>query len=224
MKKLFPLVTVDIALFTVVDWELRVLIVKRQNDPAPDTWALPGGVLQPDLDDSLEGTAMRILHSKVGVDVRHLEQVTTVSGPERDPRGWSISTLYYALLPGERVPAAAGQSVTAVDWCAPSTVQERLAFDHGALLLQALMLLRDKVRQGALPLHLLPEKFTLTDVQRACEAVLGRTMDKGAFRRLIKDEPDLLLLPGEFLRGPQRPAQLYRASADFRFDAERQDR
>ena len=161
MKKLFPLVTVDIALFTVVDWELRVLIVKRQNDPAPDTWALPGGVLQPDLDDSLEGTAMRIMHSKVGVDVRHLEQVTTVSGPERDPRGWSISTLYYALLPGERVPAAAGQSVTAVDWCAPSTVQERLAFDHGALLRHALMLLHGKVRQGALPLRRLSKNLRL---------------------------------------------------------------
>ena len=90
-------------------------------------------------------------------------------------------------------------------------------------MLRQALLLRDKLHQGALPLHLLPEKFTLTEVQRACEAVLGRTMDKGAFRRLIKDEPDLLLLPGEFLRGPQRPAQLYRASDDFRFEAERQD-
>jgi ADP-ribose pyrophosphatase YjhB (NUDIX family) len=223
MKKLFPLVTVDIALFTVVDWELHVLIIKRENDPAPDAWALPGGVLRPDLDGSLDDTARRVLQSKVGVDVRHLEQVTTVSGPDRDPRGWSISTLYYALLPEEQVPAEAGLSVTAVDWRSPSSLDKRLAFDHGFLLRQALLMLRERVQQGALPLHLLPDKFTLTDVQRACEAVLGRPLDKGAFRRLIKDEPALLLLPGEFFRGPQRPAQLYQASADFRFEAQRRD-
>lgn len=223
MKKIFPLVTVDIALFTVVDWQLRVLLVRRENDPAPDAWALPGGVLRPDLDDSLADTARRVLRSKLGIDVRHLEQVTTVSGPERDPRGWSISTLYYALVPGEQVPAEAGRSVKAVAWRSPSAHPERLAFDHDDLLQRALLLLRAKVRHGALPLHLLPEKFTLTDIQRACEAVLGRTMDKGAFRRLIKDEPALLLLPDEFFRGPQRPAQLYRASPDFRFGADRRD-
>ncbi len=221
MKKLFPLVTADIALFTLVDWELRVLLVKRENDPAPDKWALPGGILRPDLDSSLDETAMRVLISKVGVEVRYLEQVTTVSGPERDPRGWSISTAYYALLPGELVPAVAGTAVKEIEWRSPLLRRDRLAFDHGFLLQQALAQLRMKVRHGALPLHLLPEKFTLTDVQHACEAVLGRTLDKGAFRRLIKDEPSLVILPGEFLRGPQRPAQLYQASADFRFEAER---
>jgi 8-oxo-dGTP diphosphatase len=173
--------------------------------------------LRPDLDGSLDETAIRVLKSKVGVDVRYLEQITTVGGPDRDPRGWSISTAYYALLPGELVPAAAGTSVKAIAWCAPVEIQDQLAFDHGFLLNQALARLRQKVRQGALPLHLLSEKFTLTDVQRACEAVLGTRLDKGAFRRLIKDEPALRLLPGEFLRGPQRPAQLFEAVPDFRF-------
>lgn len=217
MKKLFPLVSADVVLFTVVDWELRVLLVKRENDPAPDTWALPGGLLRPDLDASLDDTAMRVLGSKVGVAVRYLEQVMTVSGPVRDPRGWSVSTVYYALLPGERVPAAAGASVTAVKWCSPVALPHPLAFDHDHLLGEALTRLRVKVRQGALPLHLLSQKFTLTDLQRACEAVLGTRLDKGAFRRLIKDEPALCLLPGEFLRGPQRPAQLFQAASDFRF-------
>ena len=217
MKKLFPLVTANIALFTLIDWQLRVLLVKRDNDPAPDRWALPGGILRPDLDSSLDETAMRVLKSKVGVDVRYLEQVMTVSGPDRDPRGWSISTAYYALLPGELVPAAAGASVKEVEWRSPTGLQDQLAFDHGFLLSEALTRLRQKVRQGALPLHLLSEKFTLTDLQRACEAVLGTRLDKGAFRRLIKDEPALCLLPGEFLRGPQRPAQLFEAAPDFRF-------
>jgi len=217
VKKLFPLVTVDVALFTVVDGGLRVLIVRRENDPAPDKWALPGGILKPDVDKCLDDTAMRVLSSKVAVDVRHLEQVTTVSGAERDPRGWSISTAYYALLAGELVPAVAGASVKAIDWCDPTDLQDRLAFDHEFLLNAALTRLRAKVRQGALPLHLLSQKFTLTDLQRACEAVLGTRLDKGAFRRLIKDEPSLCLLPGEYLRGPQRPAQLFQAATGFQF-------
>jgi 8-oxo-dGTP diphosphatase len=77
--------------------------------------------------------------------------------------------------------------------------------------------LQDKVERGALPLHSLPAKFTLTDLQRACEAILGRELDKGAFRRKIADQPTLVLVPGEYVRGPQRPAQLYRAAADFSF-------
>jgi hypothetical protein len=115
----------------------------------------------------------------------------------------------------------AGASVKEIEWGAPEALQHRLAFDHGFLLQNALATLRTKVQQGALPLHLLPEKFTLTDVQRACEAVLGHCLDKGAFRRLIKDEPSLLPVPGAFLRGPQRPAQLFQASKDFEFQPRR---
>ena len=73
------------------------------------------------------------------------------------------------------------------------------------------------MERGALPLHLLPAKFTLTDLQRACEAILGRELDKGAFRRKIADQSTLVLVPGEYVRRPQRPAQLYRAAADFSF-------
>jgi 8-oxo-dGTP diphosphatase len=217
MKKLFPLVTADISLFTLIDGGLHVLIVQRENDPAPGAWALPGGILKPDIDSSLDDTARRVLASKTELDVPHLEQVATVSGPGRDPRGWSISVLYYALLPSDQVPAVAGTSVNDIAWMRADASRPRLAFDHGMLLQRALATLRKKVNDGALPLHLLPEKFTLTEVQRACEAVLGSPLDKGAFRRNIKDEPSLLVIPDEFFRGPQRPAQLYRAAGDFVF-------
>jgi hypothetical protein len=157
------------------------------------------------------------LRSKTGVDTLYLEQVMTASGPDRDPRGWSLSVVYYALLPRDLAPAVAGKSVEVISWFDPDATEPRLAFDHEKLLQCALTTLRRKVRDGALPLHLLPEKFTLTDLQHACEAVLGSRLDKGAFRRLIRDEPSLLLIPGEFLRGPQRPAQLYRAADHFKF-------
>lgn len=217
MKQLFPLVTVDIALFTLLDNRLRVLLIKRANEPSLGAWALPGGILRPEEDTGLDATAVRVLLSKTKVGVPHLEQVTTASGPDRDPRGWSISTLYYALLPCDKVHAVAGDTIEEIAWFDPSAPRRRLAFDHATLLKHALLALRRKVENGALPLHVLPEKFTLTDLQRACEAVTGRSLDKAVFRRQMKDQPWVLPVAGEFQRGPQRPAQLYRVADGFRF-------
>jgi len=216
-KRLFPIVTADVALFTLADYRLRVLLIRRANDPTPGGWALPGTVLKPDVDRNVDDAALRALASKTRVVLPHLEQVTTSSGPDRDPRGWSVSVLYYALLPSDQVQAVAGDKTEAIEWCDPERPGHRLTFDHSQLLARALATLQDKVERGALPLHLLPAKFTLTDLQRACEAILGRELDKGAFRRKIADEPTLVLVPGEYVRGPQRPAQLYRAAADFSF-------
>lgn len=216
-KRLFPIVTADVALFTLADQALRVLLIRRANDPTPGGWALPGTVLKPDIDRTVDDAALRAVASKTRVVLPHLEQVATSSGADRDPRGWSVSVLYYALLPSDQVPAVAGDKTEAIEWCDPVKPGHRLAFDHAVLLEKALDTLRDKVERGALPLHLLPALFTLTDLQRACEAILGRDLDKGAFRRKLTDQRVLVPVVGEFLRGPQRPAQLYRAASDFEF-------
>ena len=217
MKKLFPLVTADIALFTIHEGSLRVLLVKRANAPELGRWALPGGVLDPVSDADLDDTARRVLSGKTGVDVPFLDQVATFSGATRDPRGWSLSVLYYALLPRDQVPAVAGSKTAAIEWRDAFAPGHRLAFDHAELIAAALATLRDKVERAALPLHLLPERFTLTELQQTCELILGRSLDKSVFRRRLKDEPGIVQIEGEFLYGAQRPAQLYRAAADFRF-------
>ncbi len=217
MKKLFPLVLTDIALFTVEDRQLKVLMVQRQEAPAAGQWALPGGILRPDIDRNLDDTAMRVLRTKTNVDVPYLEQVATFSGPDRDPRDWSVCTLYYALLPHDRINAVKGDKTDAVAWCNARRPGHRCAFDHTLLLRTAVAKLQDKVERAALPLHLMSDRFTLTDLQQACEAILDRDLDKSVFRRRIKDDPALALLPGEFLRGPQRPAQLYQATKGFVF-------
>ena len=215
--RLYPLVSADVALFTLIEHKLRVLLIKRANEPTPGGWALPGTVLKPSIDRSVDDAALRALASKTRVVLPHLEQVTTSSGPDRDPRGWSVSVLYFALLPSDQVPAVVGDKVESIEWCDAERPGHRLAFDHLILLPQALKKLRDKVENGALPLHLLAGKFTLTDLQRACEAILGTHLDKGAFRRKISDEPALIAVRGEFMRGPQRPAQLYRRAPNFVF-------
>lgn len=216
-KRLYPIVNADVALFTLADSKLRVLLIQRANNPAPKGWALPGGLLNPEIDNSLDDTALRVLATKTRVALPHLEQVVTHSGPNRDPRGWSVSTLYYALLPSDKVPAVAGDKTEAIEWCDPDRPGHRLGFDHAEMLSNALVTLRDKVARGALPLHLLPPKFTITDLQRACEAILGRELDKGAFRRQLKTSTDLQIINGEFVRGAQRPAQLYCAAQEFSF-------
>jgi 8-oxo-dGTP diphosphatase len=216
-QRLYPLVTADVALFTLLDSHLRVLLIRRANKPVPGGWALPGGVLEPDIDRTLEDTALRMLAEKTRVVVPHLEQVAAASGATRDPRGWSVSALYFALLPSDKVPAVAGDKTEAIEWCDPERPGHRLAFDHAELLAKALAALRAKVEHRSLPLHLLPEKFTLRELQRAVEEILGRRLDKAAFRRQIRDDPSLVPVEGEYLRGAQRPAQLYRAAEGFGF-------
>jgi hypothetical protein len=98
-----------------------------------------------------------------------------------------------------------------------------LAFDHAQLLQAARCALRERVKRHALPMHLLPQKFTLTQLQRVCEMILrtGRQdnvqLDKGAFRRRFAHAPDVVAIEGEFVTGAQRPAQLYRMAMGFRF-------
>ena len=217
IRMLYPLVSADIALFSVEQDRLRVLLVQRAQEPAALAWALPGAILKPDEDDDLHATACRALHEKISVAIPHLAQVGAFSGRHRDPRGWSISVMFYALLPGDQVNALVSSRVEAVEWVDASNLGRPLAFDHGLLLGAALDVLRGKVERHALPLHLLPERFTLTALQRTCEAVLGRALDKSVFRRRLKDSEDLVELAGEFVLGAQRPAQLYRAREGFAF-------
>lgn len=215
---LFPLVCVDVALFSIVEDSLRVLLVQRAEEPFQRRWALPGGILKPGIDDSLQSTATRVLRDKVSVRIRHLEEIRTFSGPDRDPRGWSISALYCALLPYDQVNALVQNKVEALEWAIAEKPGHRLAFDHGAQLAIALETLRNRVAYPVLPLHMMPEKFTLSALQQTCEIILGRGIDKAAFRRRIKGSRDLVELQGEKLHGPHVPAQLYRAREGFAFE------
>lgn len=215
-KDLFPLVGVDVALFSVVDERLKVLLVKRAREPEIRRWALPGGMLKPHLDASLTATARRMLADKVAVELPHLEEVATYSGPDRDPRGWSVMVLFYALLPLDKINAVVRNKVEAVEWADASAPGHRLAFDHAEQLAAAVKKLRAKVADDALPLHLLPEKFTLSQLQSVVSVILGQPVDKSSFRRRLKTSSDLVELD-EFVRGAQRPAQLFRASEGFLF-------
>jgi 8-oxo-dGTP diphosphatase len=218
-REWYPMVLVDVALFSVMDDRLHVLLVRRSEEPHAGQWALPGGILKPDVDQNLRGAAQRVMRGKLSVDVPYLEEVCTASGPQRDERGWSISVLHLALLQMDQVHVAVGKKIDALQWVDACSIGSPLAFDHAELLRKAMARLQTKVERHALPLHMLPHKFTLPQLQRTCEIILGRDLDKSVFRRRLKDlhSQDLVEIAGEMFRGGQRPAQLWRAGDGFQF-------
>jgi 8-oxo-dGTP diphosphatase len=208
-----PLTTVDVVIFTVLDERLQVLLVKRPEgpeEPYPNAWALPGGFVDVKKDDSLEACARRKLLDKTGVKSPYLEQLGSWGGKTRDPRGWSATHAYFALLPADSVPLVQDEAKPAkwhvVDELSP---RKRLAFDHSDILQTALERLRSKVEYTSLPAFLLPEPFTLPQLQAVYEVVLGRAIDKSGFRTRAL-AADFLVEEGLLDVGAPRPAMGYR--------------
>jgi 8-oxo-dGTP diphosphatase len=210
MPKPHALVTVDLVIFTVRDELLQVLLVQRGAPPFKDRWALPGGFVRED--EPLEEAALRELEEETGVREVYLEQLYTFGEPHRDPRGRVITVAYFAHTAGDRQALAAGTDAAAARWW-PAGAPPPLAFDHRRILDYGVERLRNKLEYTTVGFQLLPARFTLTQLQRVYEAILGRALDKRNFRRKM-ELLDILTPLEEWVReGPSRPAQLYRFSA-----------
>ena len=140
-----PLCTVDMSIFTVINGQLQVLLVKRANFPKKGQWALPGGFIDLQRDRSIEDTAFRKLKEKTGVESPYLEQVKTIGNPTRDPRGWSITVLYFALISSDGIELVSDSSSSEVEWVPfKEAIKKRLAFDHKSLIENCYDRLRSK--------------------------------------------------------------------------------
>ena len=205
-------VTVDAVVFGVEDDDLKVLLVRRGVEPFQGQWALPGGFVGPD--EGLDEAARRELREESGADVRHLEQLYTFGDPRRDPRERVITVAYFALvdLPAHRLRAAT--DATDAAWF-PALAPPALAFDHDHILETAIGRLRAKLGYAPVGFELLPAKFTLTEVQRLYEIILGRPMDKRNFRRKVL-ALDVLVELDE-----RRSGVAHRAPRLYRFDEDR---
>lgn len=199
-----PILTVDIVLLTLKDDAMHVLLQTRDRAPHAGRVGLIGGYVHPEEDRSTAEAAARVLRDKAGLRVRLLEQLMTFSGIDRDPRGWSASVAYYALLPGEDVPLA--RRLTAV----PLDQARGLPFDHDAILARAADRWRRRAAYSSLPAFLLPEQFTLPALRGAYEKMLGRTLNDSAFRRKIDELRLIVPVDGATSKVTARPAQLYR--------------
>ena len=200
-------VTVDCVVFGLDDEDLKVLLIRRDLPPFEDKWALPGGFVR--LDETLDEAARRELQEETSLERVFLEQLYTFGGIDRDPRERVITVAYYALvrLSDHRVQAAT-DARDAV-WFAMDDLPP-LAFDHDQILATAHQRLQGKVRYQPIGFELLPPKFTLTQLQKLYEIVLGRVLDKRNFRKKIQGMGILEELDEVEKDVAHRAARLYR--------------
>lgn len=196
-------VTVDLVVFSIRDGMLWFLVLRRQRDPERGRLALPEGYVG--RGEALDAAAGRILEEETGIRHAYLEQLYTVDGPARDPRGHVVSVAYLGVVPeADLRPDAA--------WT-PAREPPRLAFGHRAILQIAVERLRTKTEYSTVPLRFLPETFTLTEVQAVYEVLLERELDKRNFRRKMLALEAIEETERVRRTGAHRPARLYRLSA-----------
>lgn len=208
-----PFVRIELALLGIEEGGLVVLLAKRAEEPFAGLWALPGGVLRIDLDEDLAAAANRIAGERLNTQVRSLQQLGAVGSASRDPRApWGLSVVYRAAMRTSDLSAQPGKRVDSLAWHPVDRLPaaRHFAFDHLELVRTAVDELRTRVQGMAIPQGLLPEEFTLGELQAACEAVLSRPLDKSSFRRKLADAGQVEAIEGAMRGGANRPAQLYR--------------
>jgi len=204
--------TVDCVVFGFDEAELKVLFIRRGLAPFKDKWALPGGFVR--VEETVDEAARRELMEETGLKDVFLEQLYTFGEVGRDPRERVVSVAYYALVKLAEHPATGASDASDAAWF-PAAEPPALAFDHAQILSVAAERLRGKVRYEPIGFELLPEKFTLSQLQHLYEAVLQAPLDKRNFRKKILSMGLLIPLQEQVRTGAHRPAQL------FRFDAKK---
>jgi 8-oxo-dGTP diphosphatase len=220
-----PSVAVDVVLLTVAEGSLRTLLVGRTSQPQLGRWAIPGGFVG--VDESLDEAAARVLATKAGLDGVFTEQLYTFGDPSRDPRTRVISVVYYALVEPTRLEGAvaarddhrltlahldveANGHVRAVRARADDGRDLPLAFDHDLILATAVERIRGKLGYAPIGFELLPATFTLLELRRVHEAILGHALNKDSFRRTVTSR-GLVEPTGELATGlGHRPPEMYR--------------
>ena len=207
-----PALTVDCVVFGFDDGELKVLLIRRDLEPFKGSWALPGGFVH--LDETLDDAARRELREETGVQDVYLEQLYTFGDLKRDPRERVVTVAYYALVPLGRHQLKPATDASAAAWFGVADLPT-LAFDHDRIVTTAVTRLKGKVRYQPIGFELLPETFTLSQLQHLYEAILERTLDKRNFRKK--------LLGMEFLVETDQIEQdvSHRAARLYRFDEEK---
>lgn len=204
-----PGLTVDCVIFglDLEEETLRVMLIQRDVEPYESEWAIPGGFVR--RGETLMEAASRELEEETGIEDVFLEQLYTFGDPNRDPRGWIVSVAYYALVSPDKHRIHATADARQAKWF-PVTSVPRLAFDHQEILDKALERVRGKLTYAPLGFELLPQKFTIKQLQKVYEIVLGRTLDNRNFRKKIF-AMDVLRELGEMQMGvPHRAARLYK--------------
>jgi ADP-ribose pyrophosphatase YjhB (NUDIX family) len=199
--------TVDLVIFTVNDDMLKVMLVKRAENPFADCWAIPGGFLK--TSESLEDAALRVLKEKAGVENVYVEQLYTFGDPDRDPRARVITVSYFALIPWKNLVQPESDKVTDLMW-APVDHLPKLAFDHKEIVQYGVQRLRAKASYSNIVYGLMTRHFSLSELQKIYETILNHKLDKRNFRKRILATGLLQETGKKNAAGAHRPAMLYK--------------
>lgn len=175
-----PAVTTDCVIFTYEDWKLKVLLVKRRGEPYKGEWALPGGFLRSD-ETAREG-ALRELREETALEASAIGELGVFSAPDRDPRERVITIAFYALVKPSEVEG--GDDADEAAWFSIDELPQ-LAFDHADIINAALERLRRDIHFEPIGFDLLDDEFTIPDLQRLYEIILGVKFDRRNFQRKI---------------------------------------
>lgn len=200
-----PAVTTDCVIFGFDGQDLKVLLIQRGIEPYKGCWAFPGGFLNPD--ESAETGALRELKEETGIESAYIEQFHTYSTPDRDPRERVITIAYMTLVKIQE--AHGGDDAADARWFPVGKIPN-LAFDHDMILRDALVRLREKIHFHPIGHDLLPEKFTMKELQTLYEGVLGVHFDRRNFAKKMQHLDILVQLEETIWPTPKREAFLYK--------------
>ncbi|MFC4145112.1 NUDIX domain-containing protein [Micromonospora mangrovi] len=203
--------TADLAVLTVREGRLEVLVIRRGNEPFLGCPALPGGFVR--ADESVDETAVRELAEETGLTGLHLEQLEVFSDPRRDPRGRVVTVAYLAVAPDLPVPRA-GSDAAGASWESVDRMldgEADLAFDHARIMAAAVERARTKLEYTTLATAFCDEEFTIGDLRGVYEALWGTALDQRNFSRKVLNTDGFIVPTGRrTTSGLGRPAKLYR--------------
>ncbi len=204
-KQKTSFVAVDAVIFTIMENKLNVLLIKIKFGPFSGRWGAPGGRVM--ANETLDEAAQRELYEKTGVKDVYLEQLYSFGGLKRDPYARTISVAYFALVDSDSVRLKATKKYEDIRWSSVDKLGN-LAYDHNEIINCALLRLRYKLEYTNVVYSLMPEKFTLSHLQKVYEMVLDKKLDKRNFRRKILSL-GLIKKTGKEKNVPYRPSKIY---------------
>lgn len=205
-----PAVTTDCVIFGFDGERLQVLLIERGIEPYKGRWAFPGGFIN--MEETAEHGALRELKEETGLDDAYIKQFHTFSDPNRDPRERVITIAYYALVKIQEVKG--GDDAAQARWFQLEQVPT-LAFDHDHMLRMATQRLREEIHFQPIGFELLPEKFTLKELQSLYEAILGINFDRRNFAKKMLHLGILIELEETIWPTPKREAKLYKFNPEM---------
>lgn len=198
-------ISVDCVIFGYTGKLLKVLLIKSDLEEFQELWSLLGDLVKPDED--LEAAPYRVLQERTGLKDVYLEQVHTFGRVDRHPSGRVITAAYYSLI--DMAHSKLKLSDNELHWHGLTDI-EHLAFDHKLILNTCLARLREQIMEQPVVFNLLPEKFSLRELQDLYEAILGVTLDRRNFRKRIMLKAWLVDLAEMEMDVPHRPGKLYK--------------